>query len=99
MTVPRSIRTMALKTKKATKKALISLGVDVFSLSIIADSMEHVMLFKYHTQRFNVTVSESAQRTPEIQLALATKEEPADTSHGYLNNCLGLEWTLGRRNL
>ena len=99
MKVPKSARTMVLKTKKATKKALISLGVDVFSLLIIADSMEHAMLFKYHTQRFNVTVSESAPRTTEIQLALATRKEPADTSRGYLNSCLGLEWTLGRCHL
>jgi len=78
---------MALKTKKATEKALISLGADVF------------LLFKFHTQTYNVTVSESAPRTPGIQLALATKKEPVDTSRGYLNNCLGLGWTLGRCHL
>jgi hypothetical protein len=99
MKVPKSTRTMALKTKKATEKALISLGADVFLLSIIADSMEHAMLFKFHTQTYNVTVSESAPRTPGIQLALATKKEPVDTSRGYLNNCLGLGWTLGRCHL
>jgi len=99
MKVPKSTRTMALKTKKATEKALISLGADIFLLSIIADSMEHAMLFKFHTQTYNVTVSESAPRTPGIQLALATKKEPVDTSRGYLNNCLGLGWTLGRCHL
>jgi hypothetical protein len=46
----------APKMKKVTKRAPISLGVDVFLLSTIADSTEHAMPSKFHTQRFRDTV-------------------------------------------
>jgi hypothetical protein len=85
-----------LEMKKAQKRVLISHGVAVFSLSIIAASMGHATPFRFRTPKFRDTASGSAQRMLGVQPALATRKKHVVTLHGCSNNSIELNRTLDR---